>query len=601
MCEGSKLERVFLLLLVLGFFGGCARQNPPASAEVRVEQNVQVPMRDGVNLAADIYFPKGTGPFPVLLIRTPYDKRTETGVGNDPKIKTADLFARHGYVVVMADSRGLYASHGEWHPYVDEARDGYDTQEWIGHQSWCNGKIGQWGISYPGYQALAAARYRSSFVKAIMPIGSQSDNFGSVWYTNGILHLAFALQWATMEEAVHQKKATTDVDWMKITSYLPIKSAHNELGIHSPFLADVVAHSTYDDFWRQMSLHDHYKDMDVPSFFVTGWFDGLMHETFTNFKNMRESSRSEHARRWQKLLVGPWGHGDTNETVLDGVDFGSQSKVDLHALELRWFDYQLKGEDRSLEQEPPIRVYVMGANQWQDLTEWPPASAQPTRLYLHSDGFANTRFGGGTLSEESPSDEPDDHYRYDPESPVPSFGGHGCCAGEMASFGPRDQRTIQGMLGVIVYTSKPLPSDTEIIGTPELKMSFSTDVPDTDFFVTLTDSEPNGRSNLITEGFLRTRFRDSLEKPTLLIPNRTYDVAIPLWETAYMFKAKHRIQLQITSSNFPQFDRNLNIAKRLGDGTVADIRVARQTIHHNKVDPSVLILPVISSPPSKAP
>jgi hypothetical protein len=401
-----------------------------------------------------------------------------------------------------------------------------------------------------------------------------------------------------MEEAVHEKKTMPTVDWMKLTTHLPIKSSLDQLGVQSPFLSQVIAHSSYDDFWRQMSLHGRYKDMDVPSLFVTGWFDDLMHETFMNFTNMRNSSRSEHSKRWQELVVGPWQHGDTHQTDLEGVDFGSQSSVDLHALELRWFDYHLKGIDNGLEDKPPIRVFVMGANEWRDLTEWPPATARPTSFYLHSDGFANTRFGGGTLSDDSAQNEPVDHYSYDPRNPVPSFGGHGCCAGEMAPAGPRDQRPIQGMLGVLVYSSKPLASDLEIIGTAELKLAFSTDVSDTDFFITLSDSEPDGRSNLITEGFLRARFRDSLEKPALLVPGRIYQVTIPLWETAYVFKATHQIQLQITSSNFPRFDRNLNTAKPLGEGTEADIRIAHETIYHDQADPSFLILPVI--PPSVA-
>ena len=597
--RGSTLRLAFVFLSSIGTLWGCGR----AQEGIRTQKDVQVPMSDGVVLAADIYFPPGKGPFPVLLMRTPYNKTDKEGVA------AAEPFAKHGYVVVLMDSRGLYASHGEWHPYIDEGKDGYDTQQWIGHQSWCNGKIGMWGISYPGYQALIAAPYRSEYVKAIMPIGSQSDNFGSVWSTNGMLHLAFAFQWATLEEAVHEKKqiptlpilgdSVNSIDWMKLTTDLPIKGSLDHLGVHSQFLGDVIAHSTYDDFWKRMSLHTRYRDMDVPSFFVTGWFDGLLHENFTNFTNMRKLSRSEHARRWQKLLVGPWKHGDTSRTELDGVSFGPQSSVDLHALELRWFDYQVKGISNGIETEPPIRVFVMGRNEWRDFTEWPPASARPTALYLHSDGFANTRFGGGALSPDTARDELVDHYSYDPRSPIPTFGGHECCGGEMAAAGPRDQRTIQGMLGVLVYSSKPLDSELEVIGAPELDLSFSTDVPDTDFFITLSDSEPNGPSNLVTEGFLRARFRDSLESPSMLVPGRIYKVTIPLWETAYVFKTKHQVTLQITSSNFPGFDRNLNTAKPLGEGTEADIRIAHQTIYHTQANSSVLILPVIPNGSAK--
>jgi uncharacterized protein len=564
-------------------------------APTRIDHNVRVPMRDGVTLAADIYFPQGKGPFPVLLTRTPYNKASKANV------QTAILFAEHGYVAVTMDCRGLFASGGQWHPYINEARDGYDSQKWIGLQPWCNRKVGIYGISYSGYDELAPARYRSPYVKAIMPVGAQSDNFGSVWYRDGIFYLAFALQWATKEEAIHEKKPMPSMDWMKLSASLPVESTLDQIGIHSSFLAQVIANPIYDDFWRQMSLHGQYRDMNLPSFFVTGWFDELLHETFTNFTNMRKLSSSEHARRWQKLLVGPWEHGNTSTTKLAGINFGAESFVDLRSAELRWFDYHLKGTEKGLENETPIRVFIMGANEWRNLRDWPPPQMRPARFNLHSDGFANTRFGGGVLAQDLPDSEPADHYIYDPRNPVPTFGGHGCCAGEMASAGPRDQRAIQERLDVLVYTTKPLTRSVEIIGAPELELSFSAGVRDTDFFATLTDVYPDGRAPLVTDGSLRARFRNSLTNPSPLMPGKIYQVTVPLWETAYLFNANHRIRLQITSSNFPEFDRNLNTVKPFGKGTERDIRIARLTIYHSREHPSLLVLPVIPAVASTSP
>ena len=582
------------LMLVSLFTGVSLMVGPrPAMAQanttspgVQVQTNVLVPMRDGVRLAADIYLPDDhPGPFPVLLTRTPYNKNRGA--------RTAQRYAEQGYAVVVMDSRGINASRGEWRPYVDEALDGYDTQQWIGSQDWCDGNIGMYGTSYPGFTQLLPAPYRSPYVKALVPVAAQSDNFGSIWSTNGLYHLALGLSWGTRQEAIATDQRMADLNWMEVMTHLPLESAMDEVGVHSEFVANTIRHEAYDDFWRQMSVREQYADMDVPAFHVTGWYDDLVSETLLNFTRMRELSRSEHARRWQKLLIGPWGHGVRPNPRYGDADFGSDVAIDFQAMQMQWFDYHLKGVLNGLERQAPIRIFVMGDNVWRDEYEWPLTRAVPTKLFLHSEGFANTRFGDGTLSGESPGAESSDLYIYDPKHPVPTYGGHGCCGAGTTPDGPLDQRSTEQRQDILVYTGEPLEEDTEVTGTVEAKLFFSTDVTDTDFFLTLSDVYPNGRVILITEGALRARFRDSLEEPTLLTPNRIYEVDIPMWETSNVFKEGHRIRLHITSSNFPRFNRNLNSGKSLGEETLADLRVALQTIYHDREHASAIVLPVI--------
>ena len=564
---------------------GPAAAGDPGTTPLEVRRDVMVPMSDGVRLAADIYLPEGTGPFPVLLSRTPYDKARAAG--------TARFYAENGYAVVLMDSRGLRASEGEWRPYIDEGKDGYETQEWIADQPWCDGNIGMFGTSYPAFTQLLPAPYRSPFVKALVPVAAQSDNFGSVWSTDGLYHLATGVSWGTRQESIATGQPMPPLNWMSVMNQLPIRSAMDRVGIHSEFVARTLEHQSYDDFWRQMSIRHQYAEMDVPALHVTGWYDDLTAETILNYTSMRELSRTAHARTWQRLLIGPWGHGVNSDPTDGAVDFGGETDIDARALHLRWFNHHLKGIDDGLESEAPVRIFVMGDNVWRDEQEWPLARARDTRFFLRSDGAANTRFGDGTLSLDPPEDEPSDQYRYDPRNPVPTFGGHGCCGAGVAPTGALDQRSTQQRHDILVYTTEALTEDTEVTGAPEVRLFFSTDVPDTDFFATLSDVHPDGRAIEITEGAIRARFRDSQERPTPVIPGETYEVAIRMWETSNVFKEGHRIRLHITSSNFPRFNRNLNSGKPLSEETEADLRVATQTVLHDSAHPSAIVLPVI--------
>ncbi|HEY4358614.1 MAG TPA: CocE/NonD family hydrolase [Acidobacteriaceae bacterium] len=581
-----KLRLVLGMLALLPLVSHAQMPAFTPDPSIRVEHNVMVPMHDGVALATDIYYPTGDGPWPVLLSRTAYDKTHSA--------REAEMFVKHGYVVVTQDSRGLYASPGTWHPYTDEGPDGYDTQQWIGHQKWSNGKIGMFGTSYPAYTQVITAPYRSPFVKAMIPVSAQSSNFGSVWGTDGILALALTVSWAPQQEALAEKKKLKPVNWMEVMNHLPLKTSQAMTGVVSPFAQDAISHEGNDGFWKAMSLREHYADFDVPELHVSGWYDLLLHETFLNYEGTSKSSKTEFARKNQHLLIGPWGHGVRPQRPYGDVDFGDLN-LNWQATQLRWYDHFLKGENNGVENDAPIRIFVMGDNVWRDEHEWPLARTKPTRYFLHSAGFANTRAGNGTLSLEADGTEPADHYRYDPLDPVPTYGGHANGGGPrgVMSEGPLDQRVNEMRLDVLNYTSDKLENDTEVTGAPEVELSFSTDVPDTDFFATLSDVYPDGKAIIITEGLIRGKFRDSQEKPSLLEKGKVYTVKIPLWETSNVFKKGHQIRLHITSSNFPRFARNLNSGKNRADETEADARVATQTVYHDNMHSSSLLLPVI--------
>jgi hypothetical protein len=553
------------------------------------QKDVAIPMRDGVDLGADIYLPSGPGPFPVLLTVTPYGKGSAA--------RTAESYNPNGYAVVAVDSRGLRASKGNWEPYIHEAKDGFDIQSWIAKQPWCNGSIGMFGTSYPAYTQVAPAQYRNPAVKALVPVSAQSDNFGSVWSSDGILHLAFGPTWAAQQEAIHENKPAPTADWTEVAWTVPLKDIPKKISVYAPFMSEVIAHDTHDAFWQAMSIRDKYPEMDVPALHVTGWYDDLSMETQTNFTGMSTRSRTEASRKAQHLLIGPWGHGvprfPAGDWVYGDLNFGPGVKIDFASMQSRWFDHYLKGEDNGVDKEAPVKIFVMGANVWRDEHEWPLARAKATKYYLHSTGFANTRFGNGVLSTDAPATEPPDHYRYDPRNPVTLWGGHGCCDYAFAAIGPLDQRVNESRSDVLVYTTPVLAEDTEVTGIPEAQLTFSTDVTDTDFFVKLEDVYPDGRSIDITEGQARARFRESQEHPTLLTPGKQTSIDIKLWGTSNVFKKGHRIRVQITSSNFPRFNRNLNSGKAMQDETEADIRVADQTIYHSGPTASAIVLPII--------
>ncbi|MGQ9631733.1 MAG: CocE/NonD family hydrolase [bacterium] len=551
-------------------------------AGVRMLFDVKVPMRDGVRLSADIYFPRWEGPFPAILSRTPYDNTNLADAGV--------FFAQHGYAFIAQDVRGRFDSEGEFYPWVNEARDGYDTLEWVGGQPWCDGNVGMYGGSYVGMVQWLAASQGSSYLKTIVPEVIGSNPFESPHYTGGAFQLGVSSTWSLATSGRTAQKIDL-YDWDRLFRTLPLRELDSAAGRNVPYLRDWIAHSTYDDYWKALSNQGRYQDVKVPVLHIGGWYDIFVKGTIDNFCGMRERGGSPTARENQKLIVGPWIHSASKLTYAGRVDYGTDSVLDLRAIELRWFDRWLKGIENGIMSEPPIKIFVMGKNIWRDEMEWPPSRARYTPYYFHSGGRANSLRGDGYISESQPRAENADEFTYDPQSPVTTTGGCTCCNPDILPWGARDQREVESREDVLVYTSDPLREDLEVTGPVKVILYASTDVPDTDFTAKLVDVDTTGYAVNICDGIIRTRYRESWENPKLLEPGKIYKFEIDLWATSNVFLRGHRIRVEVSSSNFPRFDRNLNTGGELG--TEDRWQVAHQRIYHDAERPSHILLPIV--------
>ena len=555
------------------------------TADMEARYNVKVPMRDGVNLSADIYFPGGKpGPFPVILGRTPYNNMTEESLGN------ADFYPQNGYVYMAQDVRGKNDSDGEFTPFIQEYDDGYDTVEWIGAQSWCDGNVGMVGASYVALVQWHAAAMGSSYLKAIVPRVIGNNLHDASTYQGGAFGLATSAMWALR----HDGRTRQDIfmyNWDQLFPSLPLKEFDTAGGKHVQFFREWMAHPDYDYFWKNLAIKERFQDIEIPILQIGGWYDIFTAGTFSNFIGMRQMGGSDLARNNQQVVMGPWIHIASAMTHAGEVDFGKASVLDLQEVELRWFDHWLKGIDNGAEQDAPLRMFVMGANQWRDEQEWPLARTRYTPYYLHSGGQANSLLGDGTLSPRAPADEPADQFVYNPEFPVPTHGGNNCCNPEIVPWGAYDQRPVEHRSDVLVYTSEPLDEDLEVTGPVVAKIFASTDGPDTDFTAKLVDVAPDGYAKNLCDGIIRGRYRESTERQVLLEPGTVYEFTIDLWPTGNVFLKGHRIRVDISSSNFPRFDRNPNTGHTFAED--AEIRVADQQVLHDGAHASHIILPVI--------
>lgn len=548
---------------------------------MRVQLDLRIPMRDGVRLYAALYRPDTGTRFPTLLCRSPYSTQ------HPRYLEWMKRFVQAGYAVVLQDSRGRYESEGKWQPYVDETDDGYDTQQWIGAQPWCDGSVGTFGISYPGFTQILPAHLRSPYVKALVPIANQEDNYGHMRY-NGVLQLQNAMNFIQLGDRILQTAAVENIKMDEVYRRLPLVSALDDIS-DRPFYREVIRHTCFDDFWRSCSMKSRYRDVETPALFVTGWYDNLLHEGFKCFRGWSTQARSDEARRLSKLVIGPWYHGGIgNPSPFGDVDFGPEATVDIPGLHIQWYDQRLRGIRNGIDEQPPLRIFVMGENRWRQENEWPLARTQWTNFYLHSRGRANSLHGDGRLDAVPPQDEPPDSFSYDPADPIPTVGGQTMFADKT---GPKDRRPLERRDDILVYTTDALPADLEVTGPLSLFLFAASTAVDTDFTGTLVDVHPSGKAIVLSEGIIRARFRDSFENPALLEPGKTYEFRFELWETSNLFQAGHRIRLEISSSNFPRFDRNLNTGN--DPATDTEIRLATQTVFHHSRCPSHLRLPVI--------
>ncbi len=564
--------------------GSASIQSRPAAAsegvyDVTVEQNVMVPMRDGVRLSTDIYRPTRDGRFPVILIRTPYG-----GTSAVATVAKYSSYASQGYVVISQDVRGRFDSEGAWYPYINEINDGDDMQWWAGTQPWSNGNVGMLGSSYLAAAQWLSARMDNPHLKAIVPAVTPFNYYHDVAYVGGALSLSSRLAWAV---GVGGKTGQTmPQGWEEKLRHLPLLTLDRHMGWSIPSWQDWIRHPNYDAYWRVIDNEAQIPNISAAVFNIGGWYDIFLKGTLASYTGMIKGAKTETARKSQKLLIGPWPHGWNKQKTGD-IDFGSEAVIDGDAVQLKWLDYWLKGEKNGVLDEPRVRLFVMGENKWRDEREWPIARTRFTDYYFHSRGKANTLDGDGTLSTERPATQPSDTFVYDPERPVPTLGG----SNMTIDPGPFNQRALEMRDDVLVFTSPVLESDVEVTGPLTVTLFAASTARDTDFTAKLVDVYPDGRAYNLQDGIIRARYRESFTNPTLIEPGRVYEYKIDLWATSNLFKRGHRIRVDITSSNFPRFDRNQNTGNAFG--LDSEVRRATQTIHHDERYASHITLPII--------
>ncbi len=559
-----------LLHLITACAAAMAASSPPVVRSL----HVQIPMRDGVHLAANVFLPGKPGRVPAILERTPYGK----GTAITPNYQA---LVDHGYAVVAEDVRGRYGSEGIFDPLRQESRDGDDTLNWIARQSWSNGRIGMTGGSYRGIVQWKAALTGNPHLKAIFPVVSGYDDYRDRFYsTGGAMKLGNRLLW--MSENL--KAPGYQPDFSRYVLHLPLRTADiAATGWSTRMYREAAAHPAFDTFWRELSVKEQLDRIRIPVFAVGGWYDNFVQSDLEAYAALHETEGLN------RVLIGPWPHNMSYQ--FPGTDFGPQSHVPVRRLQIEWFDQWLMGKDTELASKPPVKVFLMGSNRWLEDEKWPPQDARAVAFYLDGEGRANSMDGDGTLTERAPRHQAQDHYVFDPRDPVPTRGGAVCCNPKVFSWGPMDQRPVERRNDVLVYTTRPLREDTDVIGPVRALLYVATSARDTDFTAKLVDVAPGGYARNLTDGILRLRYRNSLELPEPAKEGEIYRITVDAGVTGNTFLKGHRIRLEISSSNFPRFDRNPNTGTLVA--TETRLLKAAQTVYHDREHPSRLVLMVM--------
>ena len=581
--------------------------------QITVDFDVPAKMRDGVTLRANIYRPQGEGQWPVLLTRLPYGKDLPLGTS----ILDPAQVARRGYVVVIQDTRGRAASEGEWNPMRNEALDGVDTIAWAAKLPYSNGSVGMYGASYFGFTQWASAVLQPPALKAMVPFITWNDPFNGILFRGGAMELGISASWQLMmglDELFRRFHGDTDPRHLGYALYGLVKDMDTlgtqgywslPLNEFAPIKRNNVGNAFFEsvdyvmdrEHAEPLFILGKHEQVTAPSLNAGGWYDIFLKDTIENFNIMRNQGSTPEARQ-SKLLIGPWTHGGVNNPIGElNFGFGASAalidlKIDFVSLQVRWFDHFLKGIDTGMLNEAPIKLFVMGANVWRDEQEWPLARAVNTRYYLHSNGHANTLNGDGVLSTEMPTAGLSDAYTYDPANPVLTRGGALLMTPEFPG-GPYNQRETESREDVLVYSTPELTQDVEVTGPITVHLWATSSATDTDFVARLVDVYPNGYAQNLTDGIIRARYRNfpQGEKPSLIEPGKPYEYEIDLWATSNVFKQGHRIRLDVTSSNFPRWDRNPNTGHDFG--TDSEGVVAQQTILHDADHTSYVVLPLV--------
>ncbi len=563
-----------------GNIAGNGKDSGGAVAEplysVRVEENVRVPMRDGVKLATDLYFPEGaTGKLPAILIRTPYNRKLAAKMGA-PDLR---MFAEHGYVVAVQDVRGKFDSEGHFTYWANDGKDGSDMLDWMAAQPWSTGKIGTYGCSYLGEDQILLAKLRNPHHTAMIPQAAGGTYRQMDLLEGGAVSL-WAASWSLhCGNKIESNPTPPNVDLEKMYLTLPLIDMLKKVGGPPTDFENLASHEPADPWWGQLGSVDDHDRFNTPALLMTSWNDTVANEAFVLAKLMRENDESARARDNQFVVVAPTTHcayeTATEHTIVGQRDLGD-ARFDYPNLYLRWFDHWVKGIDNGIPEMPKVQFYVMGANRWRSANDWPIAGTKFTKYYLHSRGRANTRSGDGALSTAEPSEEPPDRFTYDPKSPVPTTG---------------DGAQVENRSDILVYTTPSLQQGVEVTGPLEVVLYVGSSARDTDFTAKLVDVYPDGTAFNLQWGILRARYRDGFNKKVWMKPGEVYPLKIDLHSTSNYFPAGHRIRLEISSSNFPRVDRNLNTGGNNYDET--EPVVAENEVHHAKMRPSYIVLPIV--------
>ena len=588
-----------------------------------VDQKVMMPMRDGIRLATDIYRPKAEGVYPIIFSRTPYNFNSwgdgEERLGNATR---AYEYIKKGYAYVIQNERGRYYSEGEWDILGTPLTDGYDAFEWMKNQTWSNGKIGTLGCSSTAEWQMAVSALDHPSHAAMVPqgFGAGVGRVGSIneqgnWYRGGAEQMLF-FSWlygvehdifkpripkgATQEDLIRISRfydlapENPSVDMAEALNHLPIQDILKNINGKHEIFDKMIRRKPNDPDWFKGGIYHDDKDIGTPSFWFASWYDVSITPNLALFNHARNNSKDPFIRDNQYLVIAPTLHCSytrATENTIVGERSVGDARLNYDEQITKWFDLWLKGEDNDFKETTPrVQYYTMGSNEWQAAETWPPANTEMVTYYLNSSGNANSRFGNGKLSTSNTSKDNPDSFTYDPMAPVPSYGGNVCCTGNAVKGGAFNQQDMEARNDILVYTTDILNKDTEVSGFIESKLYVSSDVKDTDFTIKLIDVYPDGSAYNLDETIQRVRYREGYDKEVFMEKGNVYEVNLTPMSTSNLFKKGHRIRIEISSSNFPRFARNLNTGGNNYDEEVGV--VAHNNVHHSSAHPSQIRIPI---------
>ncbi|WP_047247362.1 CocE/NonD family hydrolase [Maribacter thermophilus] len=590
-----------------------------------IDQKIMMPMRDGIRLATDIYRPKTDKKVPIIFSRTPYNFNSWGDGKQRTRTASRALEAvKRGYAYVVQNERGRYFSEGEWDILGVPLTDGYDAFTWMKNQPWSNGKIGTLGCSSTAEWQMAVAALDHPSHAAMVPqgFGAGVGRVGDIneqgnWYRGGAEQMLF-FSWlygvehdkfkpripagATQEDLIRISRfydlapENPPVDMAQALKHLPIQDILKNINGKHEIFDKMIRRKPNDEDWFKGGLYHDNMDIGVPSFWFASWYDVSITPNIALFNHVRNNAKDKEIRDNQYLVIAPTLHcayTRATENTIVGERSVGDARLNYDEQIYAWFDMWLKGEKNDFKEKTPrVQYYTMGSNKWQASETWPPENAKPTTFYLNSGGHANSAYGDGVLSTKKAGSDNPDSFTYDPMVPVPSYGGNVCCTGNAVKGGAYDQQQMETRNDILVYTSDVLDEGVEVSGFIESTLYVSSDAKDTDFTIKLIDVYPDGRAYNLDETIQRVRYREGYDKEVFMEKGKVYKVDLTPMSTSNYFEKGHRIRIEVSSSNFPRFARNLNTGGNNYDEKVGV--VAHNKVHHSKEHPSQIKLPIVS-------